>query len=111
MRVWPFACVILALGAAGAALAGPASSPTAASAPTPAPTSADARLKALYEREWVWRMKEFPGDDSEDAPIADRLPQVDAAAQNRRLAYWQGVRRELDAIAERDLSPDEAVNA
>ena len=54
-------------------------------------------------------MKEFPGDDSEDT-IPDRLPRVDAATQDQRLNYWRGVRRALDGIAERDLSPGTAVD-
>ena len=103
MRIWPTACLILILASASPAV--PASATPAAG---PAPTAADARFKALYEREWAWRMKEFPGDDSEDA-IPDRLPRVDAAAQSARLAYWRDVRRQLDGVAERDLNA-EAIN-
>src|SRR3954469_14923813 len=94
MRIWPIACLILALGA-----------PLAAAA-----TPADARFEAIYKREWAWRENEFPGKERGDAPIADRLAKVDAASQARRLAYWEDVRKQLDAIPERDLSPDEAVN-
>ncbi len=82
--------------------------PIAAAQPT-APTAADARFKALYEREWAWRMKEFPGEEREDA-IPDRLPRVDAAAQAARLAYWRAVRHDLDGIREADLSPAAAVD-
>ena len=82
----------------------------AAEAPGAAPGPADARLQALYRKEWAWREAEFPGRDRGDAPIADRLPAVDAASEALRLAYWQDVRRQLDAISERDLSPTEAVN-
>ena len=54
-------------------------------------------------------MSEFPGE-RRGAGIAPRLGKVDAAAQGARLAHWQGVRRDLDGIAEADLSPEEAVN-
>ena len=79
MRIWPTACLILILAAAAPAIAA-----SATPAAGPAPTAADQKFKALYEREWAWRMKEFPGDDSEDT-IPDRLPRVDAATQDQRL--------------------------
>src|SRR5258706_11026752 len=102
MRLRPLAALTLA----GLALAlGPMAPALAAEAPGPA----DARLQALYKTEWAWREAEFPGRDRGDAPIADRLPAEDAASQARRLAYWQDVRRQLDTIPERDLSPTEAV--
>ena len=101
--------LLAALLLCGGTAAGPALAQTAtpaASAPTPA---ADQRFKAIYEGEWAWRMKEFPGDDSEDS-IPDRLPRVDAAAQAARLTYWRDVRAKLDAIPAGDLSPAAAVD-
>jgi uncharacterized protein (DUF885 family) len=99
MRIWPLACLVL-IAAAAPALAAP-----------PAPTTpADARFKALYQGEWAWRMKQFPGDDGEDAAMPDRLPKVDPAAQAARLTYWRDVRHQLDAIPETGLSANEAVN-
>jgi uncharacterized protein (DUF885 family) len=75
------------------------------------PGDADARFKALYEQEWSWRQKELAhGDEGEDRRMADYLPKVDAASQAKRLAYWQDVRRRVDAIPEADLSPDQRVN-
>jgi uncharacterized protein (DUF885 family) len=71
---------------------------------------ADARFQALYKREWAWRMNEFPERDKADAPVPDRLPKVDPAAQAARLTYWQIVRRDLDKIPERQLSAAERVN-
>ena len=100
MRSWPTVLLILTLSVAGAPALAAASTPAAG----PPPTAADQHFKALYEAEWAWRMKEFPGDDSEDS-IPDRLPRVDAAAQAARLAYWRDVRRRLDGIAEAELSP------
>ncbi|MFI4950922.1 MAG: DUF885 domain-containing protein [Caulobacterales bacterium] len=95
MRNWLAAALVLAMGAA---------------APAMAATTADLRFQALYKREWAWRMNEFPNRDKADAPIPDRLPKVDPASQERRLAYWLEVRHELDVIPERDLSAAEAVN-
>ena len=95
----------LVFAQAAPALAAPAAKPAAAHA-----GKSDARFRALYRKEWAWREAEFPGETRSEGAIADHLAQVDAAAQARRLAYWQEVRGELDAISERDLSRDEAVN-
>ena len=80
MRMRPLAGLtlagfVLALGAAGSAPAAPA--PKAAAH---APSGADTRFKALYEKEWTWREAEFPGSSGGDAPIADHLPRVDPAS-------------------------------
>lgn len=74
---------------------------------------ADARLRALYEREWAWRRHEFAAADDEDhtAQASDRLPRVDAAAQTARGAFWRDALAELETIAHQSLSPDEQVNA
>ncbi|HEY0180270.1 MAG TPA: DUF885 family protein [Dokdonella sp.] len=68
--------------------------------------TADARFEALYKKEWAWRQHEFAGDDDEDADAhgGRRLPSVDAASQARRLAYWQDVLKQLDAIPPGELS-------
>ncbi|WP_294393326.1 DUF885 family protein [uncultured Sphingomonas sp.] len=101
--------IALALGHAPALLA-QAAPPAPAPAPSTAPNSADARLKALYEREWVWRQQDGVrrrrrgGDD-------DHLPSVVPAVQERRLAYWTQILKELDTIPESQLSPEEKVNA
>ena len=79
----------------------------------PAPQSADARLKALYEAEWAWRQKEFArreGDGPDDAS-ADHLMRVDAASQAARLKYWEEKRAELDRIPLDQLSHEERINA
>ena len=73
-------------------------------------TDADAKFKALYEAEWAWREREFPGSGRGEEPIADHLPRVDAASQAARLAYWRDVRRRLDAIPETKLSAGQRVN-
>jgi uncharacterized protein (DUF885 family) len=72
--------------------------------------SADARLRAIYTREWQWRMGQIPDDEDSSGPISDHLPKVDPAAQAMRLKYWQDVLRELDAIPRASLSVKEQVN-
>lgn len=94
---------------AGAVMAGLLS--TTAPAALAAPTAADTAFKALYETEWAWRQDELARSDGpEDDTLAPRLPRVDAASQEKRLAYWRDVRKRLDGIALKDLSPDQRVN-
>lgn len=85
----------LALLAAGA--------PAAAAQPA---SDADAAFKALYLRTDAWRRAHPAGfdEDVESGPSA-HLPQVGAAAQAERLAYWTGIRRELAAVPAARLSP------
>ena len=82
-------------------------------AQAPATGSADARLKALYEREWAWRQQQGlrgnRGGDDDGGPAT--LPRIDAATQKARLDYWTKILAELDTIPEAQLSPDEKVNA
>lgn len=75
------------------------------------PARADAQFKALYTTEWAWRQKELArSDDPDSRRLAPYLPRVDAASQARRLAYWQDVRRKLDAIPRDQLSPEAQVD-
>jgi uncharacterized protein (DUF885 family) len=85
-----------------AALAAPAAAPTAHAQ---APTTADARLRALYDAEWKWRGQELNPDGG------TRFPHVDPASQQARLAYWTRALATLDSIPFAELSPEEQVNA
>ena len=71
----------------------------------PAPSSADARLRALYTEEWNWRQQEF------GRGTGDRFPRVDAASQQARLAYWTRTLATLDTIPVDQLSAEEKINA
>jgi uncharacterized protein (DUF885 family) len=85
----------------------------AQSAPAPA-TSADARLKALYDDYARWDAKEGGyGENAEGGELQalDYLPRIDAATQQRRAAYRRDVLARLDAIPLDQLSPAEQVNA
>ncbi len=81
--------------------------------PQTGPGSADERLRALYTEEWAWRQQEFGrrGDDAGEGGGAERLPRVDAASQQARLAYWTRALATLDAIPFDQLSLEEKVNA
>ena len=108
MRLRLLAGVALAAAmVAGAVSAAPDARPAGAVAVKPGP--ADAKFQAIYKAEWEWRMSEFPGE-RRGAGIHAKLGQVDPASQARRLAHWQEVKRSVDAIAEKDLSREEAVN-
>jgi len=71
----------------------------------PAPSSADARLRALYTQEWNWRQQEL------GRGTGDRFARVDAASQQARLAYWTRTLATLDTIPFDQLSPEEQINA
>ena len=83
---------IAALVVAVVAVPSPARAQTSAS-------GADARLRALYTEEWNWRRQEFgrTGDQPGEGGATDRLPRVDAASQQARLAYWTRALATLDA--------------
>ena len=96
-----FAATLLALALSGAALA-----------ESPAADTADARFRALYEREWDWRQREYPqfatytGNHRGDG----ELGHVDEASQQRRLKDLEAFQRELEAIAPDRLSPQGQVD-
>ena len=68
----------------------------------PAPT-ADQRFKSIYTKEWAWREAQTSGGE-DDAKISAHFPDVSAAAQARKLATWEQVRRDLSAIDPATLS-------
>jgi uncharacterized protein (DUF885 family) len=82
-----------------------------APAATAAPGSADARLQALYNREWAWRQQELGRGDRSDDAGSDHLPHVDAKTQAAHFAYWTQALHELDQIPAGQLSPEEKINA
>jgi uncharacterized protein (DUF885 family) len=76
-------------------------------------SSADARLKRLYDGYAAWDSKEsgyFQDPRGETKPT-DYLPHVDAATQQRRAAYLEDLLKQLNAIPVVELSPAEKVNA
>ncbi|WP_075791952.1 DUF885 domain-containing protein [Massilia putida] len=94
-------------------LIAPAGAVAAAAAPaaSTAAGKADARVKAIYQAEWQWRVKQrLAWDEDEPRDVHDALPKVDAATQAARLAMWEGVLRRLYGVRAADLSPAERIN-
>ncbi|HEY3636542.1 MAG TPA: DUF885 family protein [Rhizomicrobium sp.] len=77
-----------------------------------AETSADAKFKAIYTKEWEWRKEQYSIRDEEDTreSLPDHLPKADAAAEAARLEYWMGVLKEVDAVPRDQLSPEVQVD-
>ncbi len=77
-----------------------------------APSSADQRLRQLYEAEWEWRRGQDGRVRGEGAgAAAGQLPNVTPAAYQERLAYWERALAELETIPVDQLSPEERINA
>ncbi len=74
-------------------------------------TNADTRFEHIYTTEWAWRTGQAGVSASgESQPGSDRLDDVDAASQERRLAYWEDVLTQLDALDTAQLSKANQVN-
>ena len=72
---------------------------------------ADTRFKAIYDAEWTWRTGKADISVAGEAQAnAGRLDDVDAVSQQKRLAYWQGVLKQLDGIDVTRLSADNQIN-
>ena len=79
--------------------------------PAQAAPSADKRFQAIHEAEWKWRREQQLADEDDSrGQVESTLPRVDAATQARRLAYWEGVLRRLDALDTKTLSPAARLN-
>ena len=89
--------------------------PIAAQAATPpAPTAADKTFETIYKTEWDWRAQQAPSWN-EDSDNSGRKPSTTLAdvgpqAQVRRLAYLDGVLKQLDGIDAANLSVANQVN-
>ena len=93
-----------------AVLAATAAAPALATPPK-ASAAADARFKALYTREWAWRVKEIDVEDEDTGgAVRPDLPDVSAPAQARRTAYWTRTLAQLDAIRPNQLSAAQQTN-
>jgi uncharacterized protein (DUF885 family) len=71
-----------------------------------------ARFKEIYEKEWAFRLQEFPMFASNVGvhEYADQLRDVSEEAQLRRYEYWKGVREALDTISCERLSRADCIN-
>ena len=91
----------------------PAAAAQAPASPTEVQSSADVRLRALYNGYAAWEAREFEYfEDSrgETKPTA-RLARVDLASQLRRAEHLRRLLEQLNAIPQNRLSPAERVNA
>lgn len=80
-------------------------------APVFAAEDSDA-FRALIEKEWAFRTREFPGLGQQGAGAApvDRLTRVSEADQKRRYEYWKGIRADLDTLSCDRLDREECIN-
>lgn len=81
--------------------------PTAAAAAPPATPEPEQAFRALYEREWQWRLRGFPrlATAAGDHRYDDRLERMDPATQQGRLRRWRSVRKRLAAIDASAMDP------
>ena len=88
--------------------------PIAVQAASPAANATDKAFETIYKAEWDWRMQQAPSWD-EDSDNSGRKPStqladVGPAAQAKRLAYLDGVLKQLDDIDAAKLSAENQVN-
>jgi uncharacterized protein (DUF885 family) len=86
--------------------AGRPSGPALAAAPD------SERFQAIYEKEWAFRLREFPTFASYVGvqDYNDRMGRVAEEAQARRHAFWKGIRAELDDISCERLDREGCIN-
>ncbi|HEY1034162.1 MAG TPA: DUF885 family protein, partial [Pseudoxanthomonas sp.] len=77
-----------------------------------APSDADQRFQALYEKEWKWRQEQTGQADEDTDTSGDntRLPDVGAAAHQARLKVWEQVLKDLEGIDAAQLSAENRIN-
>jgi uncharacterized protein (DUF885 family) len=98
---------------AAAAAVGIPSAVAHAQPPRTAASTADTRLRALYEAYADWEQKEggYFVDAKGENQQAGYLPRVDPATQLARARFQQQMLERLNAIPAGSLSPEERVNA
>ncbi|WP_115514280.1 DUF885 domain-containing protein [Xanthomonas arboricola] len=102
----------LSLALLGLSFGAVAAPPAAAPATLTAEAPADARFRAIYEKEGAWRQAETGQADEDTDTTGDntKLPDVGANAQQARLTVWEGVLKQLDGIDPKQLSPANQIN-
>ncbi|MEO6967693.1 MAG: DUF885 family protein [Rhodanobacteraceae bacterium] len=75
-------------------------------------SDADGRFRAIYQREWAWRLAQFPtlASSTGEHRYDGQLDDVGAPAWRQRQAYWQNVLKQLDAIDPKLLSPEQQID-
>lgn len=77
-----------------------------------AESSADRAFRDIYSKEWAWRQAEtgIADEDSDSSGGNARLPDVSPEAHAARLAKWEAVLKQLDALDAGQLSADNRIN-
>ena len=104
-RLVPVVGLLLAVLASPGIAASKRPSPAAKS-----PPSADARLREIYTAEWKWRSHDDGDSEDDEGKIADHLPHVDNASQEKRLSHWRATLAALNDIPVQQLSAKERLN-
>jgi hypothetical protein len=70
------------------------------------------RFKQIYEKEWAFRLQEFPLFASYAGvhDYADMMGHVSEADQLRRNGFWKGIRSQLNEISCARLEREECIN-
>ena len=70
------------------------------------------RFKEIYEKEWQFRLQEFPtlASASGDEDAARDLGHFSQKDEERRNQYWKGIKQELSEISCEQLDRDECIN-
>ena len=69
-------------------------------------------FRALYEREWTFRVSEYPylARESGNQETAHLITHVSEKDQQRRYEYWKQIKLELAAISCENLEREECIN-
>ena len=69
-------------------------------------------FRALYKKEWDFRVSEFPSLERDDANKANahRIAHVSEKDQLRRYEFWNQIKLELAAISCENLEREECIN-
>ena len=71
----------------------------------------DRKFTAIYTAEWTWRENlSASGEDVGSTQIAAHLPDIGAAAQAKRLLYWESVQNRLKSVKKLQLSAQNQIN-
>ncbi len=107
--------IAMTMTAGTAPVVGMAQTSSSTTNAVPQPSAADLQLKAIYEAEGPWRLKEMARlPQTADDPRGgadDHLPSVTPENQQRRYAYWTEALKKIDAIPISQLSHEEQINA
>lgn len=70
------------------------------------------KFRQIYEKEWSFRLEEFPGLASYVGVggTPDRMAHVSEQDQKRRYQFWKGIRSELEGVSCERLEREDCIN-